>query len=115
MDRLRGAHHTPANAPIFDAVSVEPQAAPTANPGTLFDQGVNLLRAVPGRGVAVWGGRTLRKHGDENTSEPPIFLAHRRLTHRMVRAMRPARPSPDRKSTRLNSSHRPLSRMPSSA
>ena len=42
------------------------------------------------------------------TNEEPVHLAHRRL-------MQPPFHHGDRKSTRLNSSHIPLSRMPSSA
>jgi uncharacterized protein len=32
--------------------------------GTLYAQGVNCLRALPGRGVRVWGARTLSAEAD---------------------------------------------------
>ena len=49
----------------------------------MFGAGVNLLRCAPGRGLQVWGGRTL-------DADPPVslYVAHRRLMHRLVRAIR---------------------------
>ena len=41
--------------------------------------GLNLLRCAPGGGLQVWGGRTL------DPDRP--YVAHRRLLHRLVRAM----------------------------
>jgi phage tail sheath protein FI len=46
--------------------------------------GVNPLRCIPGRGVQVWGARTLAADPAE------CFVANRRLVHRLVRAMRQA-------------------------
>lgn len=83
MDRERGAQHTPANAALTGAVglSVEYDDAERA---VLNAQGLNTLRCAPGRGVEVWGGRTLHPSPERR------FLAHRRLVHRLVRAMRRA-------------------------
>jgi hypothetical protein len=81
LDRQRGAHHTPANAPAYEAVDVD-AGFDAAAQGRMIDAGVNLVRCTPSRGLQVWGGRTL--HGDS----PHRFVAHRRLIHRLVRAAR---------------------------
>jgi hypothetical protein len=81
FDRERGAHHTPANAPVFEAVDVAKGFTPEEQ-AALNDNGVNLLRCFPGRGIQVWGGRTLSRDADKR------FVAHRRLIHRLVRAIR---------------------------
>ena len=81
LDRERGAYYTPANAELFDAVDTS-RAFDAPEQGALVEAGVNLLRCAPGRGLLVWGGRTL---------EPEVagrYVAHRRLVHRLVRAIR---------------------------
>jgi hypothetical protein len=80
MDRERGAHHTAANAEIVGAVDLE-RDYDEAERAVLHPEGLNALRCARGRGVEIWGGRTL-------DAEPRRFLAHRRLIHRLVRAMR---------------------------
>lgn len=81
LDRERGAHHTPANAPLRDAVEAAGAFTPEEQ-GRLNADGVNLLRCFPNRGLTVWGGRTL-------SVEPgTLYVAHRRLLHRLVRAIR---------------------------
>ena len=83
LDAERGAHHTPANATVLDAVDLavdypEPQLI------RLFDANVDLVRCVRGRGLVVWGGRTL-------SADPRRrYVAHRRLLHLLVRAIRRA-------------------------
>lgn len=81
LDRVRGAHHTPANAPAYEAVDVE-VGYDAAAQGRLTGAGVNLVRCTPGRGLQVWGGRTL------HDAPAHRFVAHRRLIHRLVRAAR---------------------------
>jgi hypothetical protein len=80
LDRERGPHHTPANAVLYDAVDVL-QSFDRVDQGRLADAGVNVIRCVPARGLTVWGGRTLDLNGAGR------FVAHRRLTHRLVRAI----------------------------
>jgi phage tail sheath protein FI len=79
LDRERGAHFTPANETLDDVLDIT-QAFNERERGELNAAGVNILRCIPGKGVQVWGGRTL---GDEYR-----FVAHRRLIHRLVRAIR---------------------------
>lgn len=82
LDRERGAHHTPAHAPVTGAVDAARLYA-DEDAGLLAAGGVNLLVCRCGRGLQVWGGRTL------DLAHPSgRFVAHRRLIHRLVRAMR---------------------------
>ncbi len=80
-DRARGAHHTPANVPIFDAADLD-VAYSSPDDGQLAAAGVNLIRCQPGRGLMIWGGRTLEPMPDGR------YLTHRRLLHRLVRSIR---------------------------
>jgi phage tail sheath protein FI len=81
LDRERGAYHTPANAQLFEAVDLSQVLEPDEQE-RLFNESVNLLRCFPGRGLQVWGGRTMeRRQGGR-------YIAHRRLIHRLIRAIR---------------------------
>lgn len=82
LDRERGAHHTPANVVVLDAVDLEP-VLDEDEEVAVYQAGLNLLRCAPGRGLQVWGGRTLVDPRDTG-----LFVAHRRLLHRLVRAIR---------------------------
>lgn len=57
-DRDRGVFKAPANEEIRDAVNLEVLIDNLVQ-GELNFQGVNCLRAFPGRGIRVWGARTL--------------------------------------------------------
>jgi hypothetical protein len=80
LDIERGAHHTPANAVLLDAVDLTRQL-PDQQQVRLFNANVNLLRCAPGRGLSVWGGRTLAADAGSR------YVAHRRLIHLLVRAI----------------------------
>ncbi|MCU7922517.1 MAG: phage tail sheath subtilisin-like domain-containing protein [Candidatus Thiodiazotropha sp. (ex Dulcina madagascariensis)] len=84
FDRERGAHYTPANAALFDAIDVV-ATYPRRDQALLLADGVNLVRCQAGRGLQIWGGRTA---ADPARNPGGVFLAHRRLTHRLVRAIR---------------------------
>ncbi len=62
-DALEGAHRSPANEPltgVFELqVAVDDQLQSRLNPA-----GVNCLRAFPGRGIRIWGARTLSPAAD---------------------------------------------------
>jgi phage tail sheath protein FI len=81
LDRQRGAHHTPANAELVEAIDVL-RSFTEAEQARLLIDGINPVRCFPGRGIQVWGGRTL---ASETSGR---FIAHRRLIHRLVRAIR---------------------------
>ena len=81
LDRERGPHHSPANAELRDAVDLS-DALSEREEALLYGSGINLLRCVRGRGIQVWGGRTPETAGQAS------FVAHRRLVHQLVRAVR---------------------------
>jgi uncharacterized protein len=57
-DDTRGVHKAPANEVVRGAVAVETQLTKPEN-DLLNPIGVNCIRAFPGRGIRVWGARTL--------------------------------------------------------
>jgi len=81
LDRTRGAHATPANSPLLGMIDLH-EDYDDDEQALLNPQGVDLLRCVPALGFSVWGGRTLDR------TNP--YVAHRRLLHRLVRAIRHA-------------------------
>jgi phage tail sheath protein FI len=81
LDRERGAGHSPANASLFEAVDVSANLAGSEQ-AALTGAGINVLRCAAGGGLEVWGARTLDR---EPTGR---FVAHNRLIHRLVRAIR---------------------------
>jgi len=57
-DNERGVHKAPANEVVRGAVSLEINI--TKNEHDLLNpEGINCIRAFPGRGIRVWGARTL--------------------------------------------------------
>jgi phage tail sheath protein FI len=58
MDAAVGAHKAPANEVLEGVVDLRADVT-EADAGTLFAAGVNCLLARPGRGIRVWGARTL--------------------------------------------------------
>ncbi|MFG3436808.1 phage tail sheath family protein [Nonomuraea sp. NPDC047897] len=62
-DSTRGVHKAPANEVVRGAVSLETQITKNEQ-ADLNPVGVNCVRVFPGRGVRVWGARTLS--GDSN-------------------------------------------------
>jgi hypothetical protein len=86
LDRERGAHHTPANAPVNEAVDLSIRLE-DAEQAALHPMGVDLIRCFSSRGLQVWGSRTLDL-GDQRDLKNGRFIAHRRLVHRLVRAAR---------------------------
>ena len=57
-DRQAGIHAAPANKVLEGVLDLERNLV-DAEQGELNPQGVNCLRAFPGRGIRVWGARTL--------------------------------------------------------
>ena len=57
-DDTRGVHKAPANEVVRGAITLEVNI--TKNEHDLLNpQGINCIRAFPGRGIRVWGARTL--------------------------------------------------------
>ncbi|GAB3805296.1 phage tail sheath family protein [Micromonospora zhanjiangensis] len=57
-DAARGVHKAPANEVVRGAVALETQLT-RAEQELLNPLGINCIRAFPGRGILVWGARTL--------------------------------------------------------
>lgn len=61
-DGERGVHKAPANEVIRGAIDVETNIT-RGEHDLLNPDGINVIRAFPGRGIRVWGGRTLSSDG----------------------------------------------------
>ncbi|MFI9561525.1 phage tail sheath family protein [Nonomuraea endophytica] len=57
-DATRGVHKAPANEVIHGAIALESQLTP-AEQDMINPKGINCIRVMPGRGIRVWGARTL--------------------------------------------------------
>jgi phage tail sheath protein FI len=57
-DDTRGVHKAPANEVVRGAIGVELQIT-KAEHDLLNPHGINCIRSFPGRGIRVWGARTL--------------------------------------------------------
>jgi phage tail sheath protein FI len=57
-DNTRGVHKAPANEVVLGAVGLA-YGTTKGEQDTLNPIGVNCIRAFPGRGIRVWGARTL--------------------------------------------------------
>lgn len=62
VDGDRGAHKAPANEIVMGATGVEIQIS-RGEQDILNPVGVNCIRTFPGRGIRVWGARTLSSDG----------------------------------------------------
>jgi uncharacterized protein len=61
-DAERGVHKAPANEVVRGAIDLELRLS-KGEQDTLNPIGVNCIRSFPGRGIRVWGGRTLSSDG----------------------------------------------------
>lgn len=57
-DSTRGVHKAPANEVIAGCIGLEYQTT-ASEQAILNPEGVNVIRTFPGRGIRVWGARTL--------------------------------------------------------
>jgi len=57
-DDTRGVHKAPANETIRGAITLETQITKSEH-DLLNPNGINCIRSFPGRGIRVWGARTL--------------------------------------------------------
>jgi len=86
LDRERGPHWTPANAECLDAVDIGEEWEIDEREA-LYREGINLVRCMPGKGLQLWGAWTaIDPRSVDNVTY--LYLAHRRLIHRLVRAIR---------------------------
>lgn len=57
-DNTRGVFKAPANEPVTMALDLADVVTDDVQ-GPLNEQGINVIRAFPGRGILVWGARTI--------------------------------------------------------
>jgi phage tail sheath protein FI len=57
-DNQRGVHKAPANEVIAGCIGLEYQTT-SSEQAILNPEGINVIRTFPGRGIRVWGARTL--------------------------------------------------------
>jgi phage tail sheath protein FI len=57
-DAQKGIHHAPANVTLQGAAALAARPA-AAEQEFLYAAGVNVLKYFPGRGIKIWGARTL--------------------------------------------------------
>jgi phage tail sheath protein FI len=62
-DDTRGVHKAPANEVIRGALDIDVNVT-RAEHDDLNPEGINVIRSFPGRGIRVWGGRTLSSESD---------------------------------------------------
>ena len=82
-DRTDGVFKAPANVEVAETFALQVDV-PAALQGRLNEQGVNCLRVFPGRGIRVWGARTL------GTGEDYRWVNQRRLVLTLCRSLRQA-------------------------
>lgn len=73
-DQQTGVHKAPANEMVEGVLDLRVNLDGDAI-GRLYAEGVNCLRAVPGRGIRVWGARTLSDDSDwQSVAARRVFL-----------------------------------------
>lgn len=63
VDNQRGVHKAPANETIRGCTGLQVHYN-EAEQGKVNPKGVNLIRALPGQGIRVWGARTMSSDGN---------------------------------------------------
>lgn len=76
-DLAQGPHIAPANERVRAGVGLEHVVDDPIN-ASVYDRGINVLRSRPGRGINVWGARTLFWKGRDSRSEPLSYVNARR-------------------------------------
>jgi uncharacterized protein len=64
VDAERGVHKAPANEAVRGALKLERRLIDSEQ-GILNPEGINCIREFPGRGILVWGARTLAEESSE--------------------------------------------------
>jgi phage tail sheath protein FI len=80
IDNSVGVQHPPANVELQFAVDVGKRVSDSQQ-GILNEQGINVIRSFPGRGIRVWGARSAAA-GDD--AQPQWWYIHVRRTMSMI-------------------------------
>lgn len=80
IDNSVGVQHPPANVELDFAVDVG-RPVSDSQQGQLNEQGINVIRSFPGRGIRVWGARSLAASYDD---QEDWWFIHVRRTMSMI-------------------------------
>lgn len=83
-DRERGPHIAPANEALMGVVGLETEVTDDIN-ARVYDAGVNVVRARPGRGIRLWGARTLLWQNTDSRFKALAFVNGRRCLTAIAR------------------------------
>jgi phage tail sheath protein FI len=81
IDNTLGVQHPPANVELEFVVDVGKDVSGPQQ-GQLNEQGINVIRSFPGRGIRVWGARSLA--AGPNGARPDWWFIHVRRTMSMI-------------------------------
>lgn len=84
-DIASGPQQAPANIALVGVVGLDVAVGDAGN-RTAYDAGVNVIRAFPGRGVRIWGARTLLWRDEASRGEPLAFVNTRRCLSAIARS-----------------------------
>ncbi len=76
-DLEAGPHSAPANERMQAVVGLERSMDDAIN-AMVYDRGINVIRSFPGRGINVWGARTLMWQDRMSRTKPLSFINARR-------------------------------------
>ena len=76
-DLARGPHVAPANEPLYGVVGLQQKIDDEIN-AEVYDAGINIIRNQPGRGIRVWGTRTLLWANTDSRFRALSFINARR-------------------------------------
>lgn len=83
-DRERGPHVAPANEALFGVVGMDHAVDDDIN-ASVYDAGINVIRSRPGRGIRLWGARTLLWGSPDSRFSALSFVNARRCLTAIAR------------------------------
>lgn len=84
-DIAEGPSAAPAAKRLLGVVGLDVTVGDHEN-RTAYDAGVNVIRALPGRGILIWGARTLLWQDEMSRAEPLAFVNARRCLSAIARS-----------------------------
>ncbi|MGL4397973.1 MAG: phage tail sheath subtilisin-like domain-containing protein [Hyphomicrobium sp.] len=84
VDIAMGPHAAPANQRVEGTIGLDMPVGDDENSAT-YEAGVNVLRDFPGRGILLWGARTLKWKSRASRGEPLAYVNARRCLSAIAR------------------------------
>lgn len=84
VDIDTGPHAAPANRRVEGAIGLDSPIGDEEN-SSAYEAGINVLRDFPGRGIILWGARTLRWQSRASRGEPLAYVNARRCLSAIAR------------------------------